>query len=315
MVCRLNTIRLIKYEDSDLLKGIPLAQSFFLLCTNLQTLFQRRLLQFIYLQPSCLLVRSVLLPFFNPIHFLLQCRTSAASSLCSRLPQYLRLASLSMDRSVLRSIFTTTTPLPTTTFPSISSLPTLTPLEPAWFDPTNSTTMVAPYTGQQASLPNAIAIAAAGFLSILFAYLPARSFWARRNIPALSIVVSTTLATLFYTANAVIWHNDDQAIWWTGFGLCDVEAALKYPLTTGFTASLCFLSWRLASCLDTSKGFIRTTKAQERRKILIDLGLCWTVPVLQLGLQYVVQNGRYSISPVFGCAFDLDQSWPASTLR
>jgi pheromone a factor receptor len=170
--------------------------------------------------------------------------------------------------------------------------------------------MATVYSGPQADLANAIAIIIVGFLSMFLAYLPLRSFIQRRNVPAISLVVASLIASVFTILNAIIWHSDEQSIWWKGYGLCDVQIALRYPLTTALSASLCALSRGLANCLDTSNGICQPTKAQKRRKIVLDLAICWTVPILQLGLQYIVRDGRYTIGPVFGCAVDLDNSWP-----
>lgn len=176
---------------------------------------------------------------------------------------------------------------------------------------TSTTSFNMTYTGADASLANAIALAVFGILTTCLAYLPARSFINRKNIPAISVVLCTVVGNLFYTVNAIIWHSDRQVTWYQGYGLCDVEASLKYPFTTAFAASLTALSRSLANCLDASNGPNLPSKAQRRRKYFIDLAICWAIPVLQMGLQYIIQNGRYGISPVFGCSFDVDDSWPS----
>ncbi|KUJ12931.1 STE3-domain-containing protein [Mollisia scopiformis] len=157
---------------------------------------------------------------------------------------------------------------------------------------------------------NAVALPFFALLAILVTYLPCRSFWSHRNVPAVSIVVATNVYNAMSVVNGVMWPNDDWASWWPGYGLCDLEALLRYPITMALATSLCGLSKGLADCLDTNNATVHPTAASKRRELLFNVMFCWAIPVLQMALHYVIQNGRYQIFPVFGCSDVIDDSWP-----
>lgn len=167
-----------------------------------------------------------------------------------------------------------------------------------------------PYYGPQANASNAIALPFFALVGLLITYLPLRSFWSHRNVPLISIVIGNGIYNLWSFLNPIIWPNDNQALWWPGYGLCDIQALLSYPVGIALAASLCALSRRLAGALDTENASIHQTKASRRRKTITDVVFCWGIPVLQLALHYVIQSGRYQIYPVYGCADVLDNSWP-----
>ncbi|KAE8449135.1 hypothetical protein EG329_008519 [Mollisiaceae sp. DMI_Dod_QoI] len=167
-----------------------------------------------------------------------------------------------------------------------------------------------PYNGPQADAINAVALPFFALLGIFVTYLPLRSFWAHSNVPTVSIVIATNIINLITFLNAIIWSNDDWASWWPGYGLCDVEALLRYPITIALASSLCGLSKGLADCLDTDNARVHQTAAMRRRKLVLDILFCWGIPVLQMALHYVIQAGRFQIYPVFGCSDVIDNSWP-----
>lgn len=167
-----------------------------------------------------------------------------------------------------------------------------------------------PYDGPEANQVNTVALPFFALLGILITYLPCRSFWTHRNVPAVSIVIVTNIWNFMTILNAIIWSDDNWSSWWPGYGLCDVEALLRYPLSMALATSLCGLSKGLADCLDTDNAKVHQTAAMRRRKMIFDVMFCWAVPVLQMALHYIVQAGRYQIWPVFGCADVLDNSWP-----
>ncbi|CZR54625.1 uncharacterized protein PAC_04509 [Phialocephala subalpina] len=167
-----------------------------------------------------------------------------------------------------------------------------------------------PYYSPQANAANAVALPFFALVGILITYLPLCSFWTHGNVPAVSIVIANGIYNLWSFLNPIIWPNDDQALWWPGYGLCDIEGLLSYPVGIALAASLCALSKGLAACLDTENARVHQTVASRRRKMISDVVFCWGIPILQLALHYVVQSGRYQIYPVYGCADVLDNSWP-----
>ncbi|PBP19916.1 pheromone receptor a [Diplocarpon rosae] len=161
-----------------------------------------------------------------------------------------------------------------------------------------------------ADAANAIALPIFSVLGLLITYLPLRSFYRVKNIAACSIIFVVNVVNLMTLINTLIWPSDDWTTWWLGYGVCDVEVLLRFPITLALITSLCCLSKGLADALDTEHAVFNQTKAQRRRKVIADVLFCWAVPVMQMALHYVVQAGRYMIAPVFGCADQQDNSWP-----
>jgi len=157
---------------------------------------------------------------------------------------------------------------------------------------------------------NAIALPLFAALALLITYLPLRSFYRVKNIAACSMMVVIIIINLIVLINGIIWPSDDWTKWWMGYGLCDIEVILRFPITMALATSLCCLTKGLADALDTKHAVFNPSRAQRRRKVVGDILFCWGVPVMMMALHYVVQAGRYMIIPVWGCADQLDNSWP-----
>ncbi len=157
---------------------------------------------------------------------------------------------------------------------------------------------------------NAIVMPIFAIIAIFISYLPFRSFCQVRNVAAVSIVVVVTLLNICTITNAFIWPNDNFETWWNGVGLCDIQAVLRYPITLGLATSLCCLSKGLADVLDQDNMKVTHTPASRKRKTRNDILFCWLPPFVQLALHYIVQAGRFAITPVFGCTDQLTNSWP-----
>ncbi|KAL2074949.1 hypothetical protein VTL71DRAFT_8729 [Oculimacula yallundae] len=157
---------------------------------------------------------------------------------------------------------------------------------------------------------NAIALPIFAFLALLITYLPLRSFYRVKNIAACSIMFVLIVINLMALINGIIWPTDDWTTWWSGYGLCDVEVLIRYPITMALATSLCCLSKGLADALDTEHAVFNQSVKMRRRKMVFDVLFCWGVPVMQMALHYTVQAGRYMVVPVWGCTDQLDNSWP-----
>ncbi|PVH82248.1 fungal pheromone STE3G-protein-coupled receptor, partial [Cadophora sp. DSE1049] len=157
---------------------------------------------------------------------------------------------------------------------------------------------------------NAIALPLFAALALLITYLPLRSFYRVKNIAACSMMAVIIIINLMALINGILWPSDDWTKWWMGYGLCDIEVILRFPITMALATSLCCLTKGLADALDTEHAVFNPSKAQRRRKVIGDVMFCWFVPVMMMALHYIVQAGRYMIIPVWGCADQLDNSWP-----
>jgi pheromone a factor receptor len=157
---------------------------------------------------------------------------------------------------------------------------------------------------------HAIALPILTLLAIILLIGPWICHWRHRNIGACSLIFYLNLANFFTFVNVIIWPTENFDSWWDGVGLCDIEAKLKWPYVTGLAcASLC-VTRSLANVLDVERVEVSSTRASRRRKMLVDIAICFTVPFLQLILHYIIQYNRYYITAIGGCTPSYDNSWP-----
>lgn len=131
-----------------------------------------------------------------------------------------------------------------------------------------------------------------------------------RNIGACSLVFYLSLSNIFTFLNAIIWPTEDYNNWWNGAGLCDIEAKLKWPCVTGLACATLCITRNLANVLDIDRTEISQTRATRRWKTVLDLAICFAVPLLQIILHYIIQYNRYYILAIGGCTPSFDRSWP-----
>jgi pheromone a factor receptor len=170
------------------------------------------------------------------------------------------------------------------------------------------------YSNPSVDAANAIALPIFAVLSSLFIIFPFRAFYLLRNFPSCSICVTLWIINLMTFLNAILWNTDDWTIWWAGYGLCDVESILRWPITLSASTGLCCFTYGLANALNTDGTIFNPTRAQRRRKLIGEILFVWGPPALMTCLHYVIQVGRYAIVPVFGCTDELDNSWPVIVL-
>jgi hypothetical protein len=147
-------------------------------------------------------------------------------------------------------------------------------------------------------------------LAIVLLIVPFIWHWRLRNIGACSLIFYISLANFFTFINVIIWPTENFDSWWNGVGLCDIEVKLKWPLVTGLACTTLCITRNLANVLDVDRAEVVPTRASKRRKVFIDLAICYTVPVLQIALHYIIQVNRYYIVAISGCKPSYDNSWP-----
>lgn len=142
---------------------------------------------------------------------------------------------------------------------------------------------------------NVIVLPIFATLAILVTYLPFCSFYQNRNFAACNIVVVAVLQNFFTITNAIIWNDGNWASWWLGYGFCDLQVYIKIPITTAIATSVACLTMNLANAIDVDRHTFNQSAAKKRRDLIRDVAICWTIPVLQIALYYVVQV--YVLSP------------------
>jgi pheromone a factor receptor len=136
---------------------------------------------------------------------------------------------------------------------------------------------------------NAIALPVFAFLAILITILPARDFYRVHNFPAFNIILINNLLNLQYVVNAILWPTEDFSRWFKGYGLCDIEVLFRTPLTVCLAFSLLRYVRQVANAL-TFKGAqeqFGETNAEKKRKWLVDILWCYTVPFFETAMQFL----------------------------
>ncbi|KAL2256631.1 hypothetical protein VTK26DRAFT_1385 [Humicola hyalothermophila] len=147
-----------------------------------------------------------------------------------------------------------------------------------------------------------------GLISLFVTWVPARLLW-RAGEFAGSVLCTTLLAINFMiVVNALIWHDDDVANWYAGYGWCDFQVYVSFPLHSAFNISLFEIMRGLASKVALNRVTAPTARERHRQRIISAL-VIFTVPVIQCILTYFVIVSRYNIVTLSGCGAMYFPSW------
>jgi pheromone a factor receptor len=135
-----------------------------------------------------------------------------------------------------------------------------------------------------------------------------------RNLTASVLIVWIVLENVFNVINPLLWPTKDFVNAWDGVGLCDVESKFRLAASIGDVGALVCICRHLAGILNTEQIVLIPSPAQRRRRIAIEMALCFGFPVYMMIAGYIVQSGRYYIFAIAGCVPMLDSSWPSIIL-
>lgn len=147
-----------------------------------------------------------------------------------------------------------------------------------------------------------------GLVSLFVTWIPARLLWRNGEFAGTCLCVTIWVLNFKTVVNALIWHNDNVTIWYAGYGWCDLQAYLSFPLHTAFNISLFEIMRGLASKVALHRVLAPTRKERHRERIISAL-VIFTFPVIQIALAYLVNLGRYNISTLVGCNVLYWPSW------
>ena len=157
---------------------------------------------------------------------------------------------------------------------------------------------------------NCWALVVCSFLALTSNIVPLITLVRVRNLAAVTLVIANEVSLFWIFLNPLIWHNDNQAAWWNGHGLCDLEVAIRTPWYTLLASATCRLVMDLARAVNVDNPRLFENRTQRRRRIFFDCLFIFGIPFIQLCLHYLVQVQRYAIIAVYGCVDFLDLSWP-----
>ena len=136
------------------------------------------------------------------------------------------------------------------------------------------------------------------------------------NLASSSLIFWIMIDNLFNFANPLIWPTDaslplpiGNGTGFSGKGLCDIEVKLNIAASVGSPGALICIFIQLARILDTENTVLVPSKAQRLRRWITEGVLCWGLPLVELGLQWVVQIRRFYVFGVTGCYADEDSDW------
>ncbi|KAI0061262.1 fungal pheromone STE3G-protein-coupled receptor, partial [Artomyces pyxidatus] len=156
------------------------------------------------------------------------------------------------------------------------------------------------------------AFSACSFIGFIVSIVP--FYWHARgtNVGTCLFMFWSSLGCLNLFIDSCIWKGNtmDVAPVW-----CDISTRVLIAQNIGIPASILCITRRLYMLTDVSGG----TSIDKRREAFIDLGIGLGLPILEIGMYYIVQGHRYNIFEDVGCrpiiintvvAFGLVYTWP-----
>ncbi|KAI0061249.1 STE3-like pheromone receptor [Artomyces pyxidatus] len=159
--------------------------------------------------------------------------------------------------------------------------------------------------------PNS-AFSACSFIGFIASMVP--FYWHARagNVGTCLFMFWSSLSCLNLFINSCIWNGNfrDVAPVW-----CDISTRVIIAQNIGIPASILCITRQLYMLTDFTSG----TSISKRREVFIDLGIGLGLPILEVGMYYIVQGHRYNLYEDVGCwpviydtleAFGLVFIWP-----
>nr|BDD37065.1 pheromone receptor [Rhizopogon roseolus] len=134
------------------------------------------------------------------------------------------------------------------------------------------------------------------FLAALSLLLPLPWHWRARNVATLSIIAWLFVLNVAYGVDAIVWGDNVKIVipvW------CDISAKIIMGATFALPAAclcICIHLERVASVRQA-----QTTHSDKRRRQLFELLMCFGLPMIFMGLHYIVQGHRFDIIEEYGC--------------
>ncbi|KAF8809922.1 STE3-domain-containing protein [Phlegmacium glaucopus] len=152
--------------------------------------------------------------------------------------------------------------------------------------------------------PNAV-FSAFAFTGFVMCAIPLPWHLQAWNTGTCMYMIWTGLACLNQFINSIIWNRN--AINWAPVW-CDISARFIVGVSIAIPAASLCINRRLyhIACVRV----VTSTRADKRRAIMVDLAIGVGLPVLVMGLQYIVQGHRFDIYEDFGCFPVSYYTWP-----
>ncbi|KAK7680869.1 hypothetical protein QCA50_016179 [Cerrena zonata] len=144
------------------------------------------------------------------------------------------------------------------------------------------------------------------FLSAALVLVPLPWHWRAGNVATLSIIAWLFVVNVIYGVDAVIWGDTlvpTLAIW------CDITTKIIIGANIALPAACMCVCIHLEQVASVRN--VRTSREDKARRQIREAILCFLVPMIWMGLHYIVQGHRFDIIEGFGCRPSTYVSLPA----
>ncbi|KAK7030054.1 pheromone receptor [Favolaschia claudopus] len=127
------------------------------------------------------------------------------------------------------------------------------------------------------------------------------------NLANLALVFWLLLGNVIHAVNALVWMSDADTtripIW------CDIVTKLLLGISAALPG-VCLCSARYLELLASTRKIYPNTYSK-RLHALLDIALCYVLPLLYMILHFAVQDHRFDLLQNFGCSASIHRSTPA----
>lgn len=135
-----------------------------------------------------------------------------------------------------------------------------------------------------------------------------------KNLPLAILCLSVMTTNMMRFSNAILWPSADTSHWWDGRVFCDIQIVLINFIGLAIPGGVVCLFRQLCELLNPEYAILERSKASKMWTEIYEQTLCIGLPILRVGLYYIVANDRYWILGLHGCTPIVDSSWPTIAL-
>ena len=166
-------------------------------------------------------------------------------------------------------------------------------------------------------LPNLVARVSLSVLGTILCWVPFRVLVRKGEFAAVVLIATVCILNVITVINSLVWSSDDYIHWFSGRGLCDIEAYLLVPLETTYAAAVFALVRRLAGQVRiaaspfANKNIADQDLKRFRRWALVSQAVViFAIPVIQVAFTWFDLAQRFIVGTLVGCSAVYDNSWP-----
>ncbi|KAI1782019.1 pheromone A receptor-domain-containing protein [Ganoderma leucocontextum] len=134
------------------------------------------------------------------------------------------------------------------------------------------------------------------FVAAFLVLVPLPWHWRSGNVATLAMVAWLFVINVIYGVDAIIWSHNVKI---TALVWCDITGKIIIGAQMALPAACMCISIHLAQVASVAR--VQNTGADKRRRMIIELLLCFGIPLLWMGLHYLVQGHRFDIIEFYGC--------------